>query len=121
MASLRRWILFWLVAAGATAPLFGAGPEDRAFSDAAKSFQDTFYSRAEREFATFVQQFPNSPRVPEALLLQAEARLMQTNYAGALELLTTNKAAAGPMAPEYLFWLGEVCLRSGDLKRAQAA
>src|SRR5215510_1483947 len=121
MAFCRRWILFLLVAFGATARIFAATAEERAFSDAAKSFQDTFYARAEREFAAFVQQFPASPRVPEAVLFQAEARLMQTNYAGALELLTANQATAGALAAEYLFWVGEVCLRSGDLKRAQTA
>jgi TolA-binding protein len=120
MAFRWRWILILLVAFAATGRLFAAAPEDRAFGDASKSFQDTFYARAEREFAAFVQQFPTSPRIPEAVLFEAEARLMQTNYSGALELLMANQATAGSLAPEYLFWVGEVCLRSGDLKRAQA-
>src|SRR5882762_8487957 len=83
MASRRRWILFLLLAFGVSSPLFAATPEERAFSDASKAFQDTFYDRAEREFGAFVQQFPNSSRAPEAVLFQAEARLMQSNYAGA--------------------------------------
>ena len=58
------------------APLWAAAASEKgAFNSAAEAFQGTFYDRAEAEFASFVQQFTNSARIPEALLFQAKARM----------------------------------------------
>jgi TolA-binding protein len=63
-----------------------AANEKGAFSSAAEAFQGTFYARAEAEFGAFVQQFTNSARIPEAVLFQAKARMLLTNYAGAIRV-----------------------------------
>lgn len=97
-----------------------ADAETRAFNVAAKFFQDGFYPRAEREFAGFVQTFPNSPRAADAILWQARARLSQTNAAGAVALLTSNLTRAGQLADQYRFWLGQMRLDSGDYEAAAA-
>src|SRR5437764_1068339 len=120
MSFPRRWTLILFLALGPG--LFTAlSADEPAFNAASKSFHDLFFPRAEKEFADFVQQSPASPLVPEARLFQAEARLQQTNYAGAIELLSSNLATAGSLAHEYLFWLGEAHLRKGDFLPASEA
>ncbi|MBI5383213.1 MAG: tetratricopeptide repeat protein [Verrucomicrobia bacterium] len=99
---------------------FAASAEDRAFNDAAKSFQDGAAERAERLFADFVLKFPESPRGPEAILLQARAAFARDHLPAALALLSTNLARAGQAADQYRFWLGRMRLESGDAKGAAA-
>src|SRR5882724_540890 len=84
-------------------PRLGAAPsaENRAFEAAASAFGGAFYDRAEAEFADFTLKFPQSTRLPEAILFQAKARLEQTNYTGAIQLLSTNLTAAGIQADQY--------------------
>jgi TolA-binding protein len=52
-----------------------AGTEAQTFTAAEKVYLDADYKNAELYLADFLQKFPNSPRVPEAVLYQAEARL----------------------------------------------
>ncbi len=115
MANVGRWILICVL-------LFTAAPRLRAASAAEKSAFDaavgdlrlTFWDRAESEFAQFAKTYTNSLRLPEAFLYQAEARLQQTNYDGALELLTAHQAQAGKLADLYLFWQAEALFRKGN-------
>jgi TolA-binding protein len=92
--------------------------EKGAFSSAAQAFQDGFYQRAESEMAAFVQQYTNSARLAEAVLIQAQAQMQLTNYTGALGLLSAHFGRAGQWAPEYVFWLGEGYLRMGEPAKA---
>ncbi len=121
MRVLWRWIVALNLLLAAGPRLDAASPADRAFEAAVKAFQDTFYARAEAEFADFCRKFPSSPRLPEAILLQAEARIELTNYAGAIELLTAHQGQAAAKADEYWFWLGEANSRKGDWRAAADA
>ena len=114
MAVLCRWILVLTLLLAGGPRLWAASAADRAFDAAVKAFQDTFYARAEAELADFCQKFPTSPRLAEAILVQAQARLELTNYAGAIELLTANQGKAGTNADQYLFWLAQAHYRKGD-------
>ena len=118
MGILCRWILVLTLLPAAGARLWAASAADRAFDPAYQAFQDRFYDRAEAGFADFCQKFPTSPRLPEAILFQAVARLELTNYAGAIELLSTRQGAAGTNADQYLFWLAEAYARKGDYRAA---
>ena len=84
-ASLRFWLLLLGLAAacwlGAGRALAQETPESRAFKVAAGFFGLRVYDRAEREFQQFVQTYPQSPMLPEAILLQARAAMEQTNMA----------------------------------------
>ena len=80
MGILCRWILVLTLLPAAGARLWAASAADRAFDPAYQAFQDRFYDRAEAGFADFCQKFPTSPRLPEAILFQAVARLELTNY-----------------------------------------
>ena len=118
MAVLCRWILVLTLLLAGGLRVWAASPADRAFNAAVELFKGTFYAQAEAQLGDFCQKNPASPRLAEAVLLQAQARLELTNYAGAIELLTANQAKAGTNADQYLFWLGEAYSRKGDWRAA---
>ncbi len=107
------------------AALLGAGVASHAatapenlFQSGAQKLKAGFYQQAEADFAEFVQKFPNSPLLPDAVLFQVEARVRMTNYDGALGLLAVHQAQAGKRADEYLFWQAEALSQKGELKSA---
>jgi TolA-binding protein len=118
MALLRRWLLLWGALVCAAPLLRAASAENRAFDAAYNALRGTAYERAENEFAQFIHTYTNSPRIPDAILYQAQARFYRSNYAGALELLSTNQSQAGRLGDEYLFWRGETLLQRGDFRAA---
>lgn len=112
-------VLAWLSLAGLLAcPAFGATTEKGAFEAAEQAFRDLSYNRAEKEFAAFIQNYTNSTRIPEALLMQAQARLFQSNYIGAVELLASGIPQSGKLADRYLFWLAQAHSLKGDYQPA---
>jgi len=118
MPVLCRWILLLTLLLAGGPRLLAASAADRALDEARNAFQDTFYARAEMQLGDFCQKFPASPRLPEALLLQARARLELTNYAGAIELLSANQGKAGTNADQYLLWLARAYSCKGDHRAA---
>jgi TolA-binding protein len=114
MVLMLRLMLAGCLALVATQRLEAANAEDRAFNTASESFNLTAYPKAEREFGEFVQKFPASSRISEAILFQSEARLAQSNYDGAIQLLSSHQKDAGTNADAYVFWLGEAFGRKGD-------
>ena len=92
--------------------------ESRDFSAAANAFQDGMWSRAEVEFAQFAGKYPESGRVAEALLLQAEADLKQGKSLPAMALLTARESQAGDLADQYVYWLGEAQFQNADYAAA---
>jgi len=114
-----RWVWF-LAALLVVEPrlLAAPSPEERAFKDAEKSFHDMIWDRAESELAGFVETYTNSPRLPEAVLFQGEARFWQSNFVGAISLLSDNQNRAGPLADEFRFWIAESRLHRGEFKIA---
>jgi TolA-binding protein len=114
MAILWRWVLVWIMLCTAGPRLLAASAETHDFTVAKELFAAAIYTNAEAELAAFTQKFPASAHLPEAILLQAEARIRLTNYAGAIELLAANHGAAGALADQYLFWLAEAYSRKGE-------
>ena len=92
--------------------------ENRAFDAAKRSFLEGVWDKAEEDFANFGQTFTNSARLPEAVLFQAESRLHQTNYDGAIALLSAHESQAGKFADEYLFWQAYATLQLGQSAHA---
>jgi TolA-binding protein len=93
--------------------LAAPSPEDRAFAVAMDEFH-TSPGLSEKKFADFVQKYPSSVRVPEAILYQAQARLLSGEAAGAMDLLATNQNRADKLAPQYLYWLGRARFQNQD-------
>lgn len=98
-----------------------ASAEESLFAAAMKALQvgGELVKHAEAEFAAFVEKFPGSKRVPEAILGRAQCRFRLADYPGALELLQASYAGAGGLTDEYLFWIAECLLRVGDFKGAE--
>jgi TolA-binding protein len=119
MAFRWQWLLIlpglWLAGERSFA---ATTQEDRAYAVASSAFQDGMWSRAETAFAKFVQKYPDSGRVAEAVLMQAEAEFKQGKLPQAIALLTARKAEAGNLADQYVYWIAEAQFQGGDLPAA---
>ena len=119
MAFRWQWLLILSVLLSGGGQGFAAtAREDRAYAAAVSAFQDGMWSRAETEFAQFIQKYPESDRLAEAVLLQAEAEFKQGKLPQAIALLTAHKAEAGNLADQYVYWIGEAQFQGGDLTAA---
>jgi TolA-binding protein len=123
MAFLRLSLLVWLALVLSGGPLLAdsGSREQRAYTAAVNAFQDEMWGRAETQFARFTRNFPDSTNVPQARLLQAQAAFKQRAFAHVVKLLTTNLAAAGNLADQYVYWIGEAQFQSGDFSKAAAS
>jgi outer membrane protein assembly factor BamD (BamD/ComL family) len=119
MAFRWRWLLILLaLSTGGERSFAASAREDRAYAAAVTAFQDGMWSRAETEFAQFVQKYPKSDRLAEAGLMQAEAEFKQRKLPQAIALLTARKAEAGNLADQYVYWMGEAQFQNGDFSAA---
>lgn len=106
-------------AAPAAAVAGATADEARAFDAARKAFQDGNPGVAGRFFAEFINQYPQSERIPEARLFQARATLDQGDTDTTLSLLEGSLKTSGRFTDEYLYWMGETLMRKE--RYAQAA
>ena len=121
MFLVRHWLLIVsMLALGSSPVLAASAREERAYAAAASAFQDGMWGRAEVEFAEFAEKYPKSERVPEAVLMQAEADIKQAKFLRASELLTTHESQAGKLVDQYVFWLGEAQFQNEDYVAAAA-
>lgn len=114
-----RWILilFALILGGGQ--IFAADTkEERTYAAAVAAFQDEMWSRAETEFAQFVQKYPKSTNAPEAVLMQAQAEFKQGKLKNSIALLNTRKGEAENLADQYVYWIGEAQFQNGDFTNA---
>ncbi|HEY1789744.1 MAG TPA: tetratricopeptide repeat protein [Verrucomicrobiae bacterium] len=116
MAFFRQSILILFVLALGAGRVFASEQHD--FSVAATAFKTSMWSRAEVEFAQFVEKHPDSARVPEATLYQAQADFNQGKLLDALALLQAREATAGVLADRYVYWIGMVQFQNGDYSAA---
>ncbi len=96
----------------------GADGELELYTQASKAFADKFYERAEGQFGEFVQKFPGSTNVSNAILLQGEARFFLRRYDAAVDLLQANAGRAGVLAPDFIFWTAEAQSELGNYSAA---
>ncbi|HXT38409.1 MAG TPA: tetratricopeptide repeat protein [Candidatus Angelobacter sp.] len=107
---------------GPLAALRAAGAaEGRAYEVAANMFRGGSYALAEKEFADFIKNHPDSEKIPEAVLLQAECRYQLKRFDDALALLRERLANAGRLADQYRYWIPECLFQKGDYAGAAAA
>ena len=115
--AISFWATLLLLAAWALQPWCsraGVPADEAAYQTGQNALEGLFYEKAETTFGQFTTTFTNSPLLPAAILGQAIARLKQTNYAGAIALLTSRIDAAGSRTDQYLFWLGEAYYSQGS-------
>jgi len=114
--SISVWLLCLFICCGARA---ADPPEaDAAFNAAVKAFQDKYYEIAEKQFGEYVTKYPQSPRVPDVVLLQAQCRFELKNHNAVIDLLTKLKANAGKLADQYQYWIAEAQFHRPDLAAA---
>ncbi len=94
------------------------GPEEQAFRVAFNEFQDFHYPLAETQFDDFLARYTNSIHRADAILFLARARLEQSNFDGAINLLQKTSAEAGGLRLDYIFWIAKTRAASGDLTNA---
>lgn len=117
---LLLWCLIWL--AGVDVRISAQDtPEFRAFKAAAQAYDTGVYERAEREFAQFVQLYPQAAQLPEAILFQARAAMKLGRLGHAISLLNSNLTRASLLADQYRYRIGEAhMLGSNYLAAAEA-
>ncbi len=81
---------------------------------------DLQFSQAEAHFSSFLATYTNSLHRAYAKLYQARARFGQSNYDGAIQLLTNSLSQAGALAGEYVFWTANARLEKGEYPQAAA-
>jgi len=116
-----QWLLILPVLLSGGGQVFAATErEDRAYAAAVTAFQDGMWSRAETEFARFIQKYPKSDRLAEAVLMQAEAEFKQGKFTDAIARVTNtnNLAKAGTLADQYVYWTGEAQFQNANFARA---
>ena len=84
-------------------------------------FYTGIYELAEKEFAEFIQKHPDSEKVPDAVLLQAQCRYQQKKSDEALALLRERLVNAGKLADQYRYWIAECLFQKGDYAAAATA
>jgi tetratricopeptide (TPR) repeat protein len=118
-----RWLfpflMLWAMAAGAGRA--EAQTATNSYDVAQRLFQTAAYDLAEKELAAFIAANPNAPQVPDALLFQAQARYQLKNPDGALALLRAGQNAAGSLADQYAYWIGEALFQNGQYAEAAQA
>jgi TolA-binding protein len=115
MVRLCRFLLILLLAAaGARGARAASAAENRAFKAASTLLGLNSWPQAEKAFSEFVEKYPKSARVPEAILFQAEAAMSNHQYTAAVQLLATNQNRAGTLSNEYVFWIGQTHLINGN-------
>jgi TolA-binding protein len=122
MVRLYRGLLILVAWLGGAGPVMAAGSaETRAFDVAATAFQIHAWDFADKKFGEFVQKYPKSARLSEAILYQGEAKFQNQQYADAISLLTTNRDRAGMWEDEYLNTIAQAYFRRGDYQDAATA
>ena len=116
MAFFRRWLFIWFALILSSGSVFAS--ESRDFAVAEAAFKDDMWSRAEVEFAQFVEKHPNSGRVPEATLLKALADFNQGKLSETLALLQAREGSAGALADEYVFWTAKAQFQNANYSAA---
>ena len=111
------WAL-WSLATLAAGEAAGSDAEGKAFDVAVRLFEDKAFDLAEKDFAEFVRVYPESAKVPEAVLLQAQAQSAQGRLADCLELLLSRRAEAGEWSDRYGYWIAESLYQLGRNEEA---
>lgn len=114
-------ILFLLNLWIAPATFAASKAETKSFQAAVVELRLKVYDLAEKDFAKFVEEHPDSTNRVSALFHQAEARFFQTNYTGALELLQSGLSQAGAEAHNYQYLIAQSLFESGNFRGAADA
>src|SRR6266404_6353305 len=109
-----RLIAVLLFVGGAVNRVTGATPDEkRLYRVAQAAFKDGLNDLAERQFAEYLKQFPDSERADGVVLDLAQAQLNQGKWQGAVKTLqdALAKWPTEKRPDSFRFWLAEALLR----------
>ncbi|MBL9139882.1 MAG: tetratricopeptide repeat protein [Verrucomicrobiales bacterium] len=112
------WLLWFF---GSTLGFSQTPAERIAFDAALRSFETGLSELAGRQFSEFIAANPSSPLVPQAILLEARARLAVGQLDAAAQGLASRLEALGPLKDEALYLIGDIELRRGRHPEAAQA
>lgn len=118
------WLLLWLgclLGSGGISATAFAASEKQAFDSASEAFRIEVWDRAEFEFGEFIKDFPQSEKLSQALLLQAEAMYHQKKFSEAAALLQAQFETAGSAQGSFLYWIGNAQLEAKQYPQAAAS
>ncbi len=97
------WLLLaWCLGSGSAVLSAADNSEARnLFQTGSMLFQDGAFDQAERSFGRFLTQFPNSPRLGEAALLQVRALHELKRFDDSLGTIEMYQAKAGTLADQF--------------------
>ncbi len=119
----RKLVLLFLLVLLAGMGLAQPYGESDDFAYALKLFNEGFYDIAEQQFTVFMNRYPNSERVPDALYYKAEALYRLKDYANA-RIEFQSLAVTYPnhkMAPEAWLKVGDCYQKLGKWQDAAKA
>jgi TolA-binding protein len=110
-----RWVIAALLLVAATAE------ETKLYRVGQTAFRDGIYDLAERQFAEFLQKFPESDQAETAQLLLTQAQLSQNKWreAGQTAQAALKKWPEGRQRDSFQFWLAESLLRGDEYAAAE--
>ncbi len=116
-----RWLLIvCLLVLGSGRIMAASAREERAFASATRWLQDGIWDRAETEYAQFIQKYPKSEKIADAVLAMAQAQCKQGKFTAAIATLSGPHEHLGALADDYAYWLGEAQFGQGDYDHAAA-
>ena len=118
MFRLKKILWLWLLLLGGGQLFAASSAEKRDFKVAADAFRLSSWAYAETHFDQFIQKYPGSDLIGEAVLFQAESRFHLRHYDSAIALLSTHQAKAGWWQDQYAYWIGEAQLAGGKFAEA---
>ncbi|NOS68678.1 MAG: tetratricopeptide repeat protein [Verrucomicrobia bacterium] len=118
MSWVRVIICAGLLLLAGSGRIHAALGEERAFGKAETSFGLKLWENADAEFGKFIENYPKSQRLVEAVLLQAQARFKLKKFPVVISLLAARRGEAGTRADEFQYWTAEAQFQDGQFKSA---
>lgn len=100
-----------------------APDEQRDFNAAAKAFEDQLqnFGLAERHFASFLDNWPESKLRHAAIVYLSRCHYQRDTFAQAIRLLEANLQTAGAWGDQFRYWIGECHFAAGRFDQAALA
>jgi TolA-binding protein len=117
----RSFLILVTLLCGGASLCAAASAENRAYSVAEKAFQIQSWEYAEKKFGEFLVKYPGSSRAPEAVLFQARARYRLDRFNDVVGLLSANRAGAGILEDDYLYWIAQAHVQMTNYRSAAGA
>src|ERR1700684_3651133 len=117
-----RLITALLLIASTAGRVVAAGPEEsRLYRVAEAAFKDGLNDLAERQFAEYLKEFPDSERADEVVLDMAQAQLNQGKWSDAAKTLqdALAKWPTEKRPDSFRFWLAEALVHGEHYSEAE--